>query len=430
MNNFGNVPNSTPNTEPLRLALRQTDDATTSAVTASEAEAFTTLADRAIAAPIAVVPGTPAPEDPLILSFFPTAEGYFDYENMRYIYQYKDQLGNVRLSFTKNKYGVVTTLDRNDYYPFGMSFLKTGLSAYDPMAIPYNYKYNGKELQETGFYDFGARMYMPDVGRWTQIDPLSEEDSDWSPYKFGFNNPLAFTDPTGMAEESTLTDFKLKQNGEIERVNPLDGSEKDKSDTLYATDSKGNVDKSKSVTVQKANASDSSVISELSQGGNPLTNDMLGNSKTPYFSEGFTQNINDAVNVYNFLNTNTRSGIEFSLGNYNVNGQNNFQIATMHDINSSEIKSNRFSNDNLVWSVHNHDGEVGLDYKNIGNQWNADKSTMYGIFRSNQSKGLGDPRFFTVNDNNVMIEISRAGVNRDKPTFFNLQFIKNLKRNK
>jgi hypothetical protein len=26
-----------------------------------------------------------------------------------------------------------------------------------------NYKYNGKELQETGMYDYGARFYMPDL---------------------------------------------------------------------------------------------------------------------------------------------------------------------------------------------------------------------------------------------------------------------------
>lgn len=32
------------------------------------------------------------------------------------------------------------------------------ISIYDPLAGTYNYKYNGKELQETGMYDYGWRQ--------------------------------------------------------------------------------------------------------------------------------------------------------------------------------------------------------------------------------------------------------------------------------
>jgi len=94
-------------------------------------------------------------------------------------------------------------MDRNDYYPFGMSFLKPfgQSSVYDPMAIPYNYKYNGKELQETGMYDYGARMYMPDIGRWGVVDPLAEKMRRHSPYNYVYNNPIRFIDPDGMAPE-------------------------------------------------------------------------------------------------------------------------------------------------------------------------------------------------------------------------------------
>ncbi|WP_228378471.1 polymorphic toxin type 8 domain-containing protein [Chryseobacterium sp. CCH4-E10] len=63
----------------------------------------------------------------------------------------------------------------------------------------YNYKYNGKELQETGFYDYGWRQYMPDVGRWMQLDPLVEDTED--PYAYVFNNPIRLTDPDGRAPE-------------------------------------------------------------------------------------------------------------------------------------------------------------------------------------------------------------------------------------
>lgn len=62
------------------------------------------------------------------------------------------------------------------------------------------YKYNGKELQETGMYDYGARFYMPDIGRWGVVDPLS--DATFQPYNYANNNPVSFIDPTGMIGES------------------------------------------------------------------------------------------------------------------------------------------------------------------------------------------------------------------------------------
>lgn len=184
---------STPNTEPIRKAIEVQDINTVSASTAGEAEAFEPMSDRAII----VGPVDPA-VDNMILSFFPTAEGYYDYENMRYIYQYKDHLGNVRVSYVKNSADVLEVKDTNDYYPFGMSFLKPAVkTVYDPMAIPYNYKYNKKEIQETGLYDYGWRQYLPDLGRWNGIDQLAENYNSNSPYAYVMNNPIMFTDPDG-----------------------------------------------------------------------------------------------------------------------------------------------------------------------------------------------------------------------------------------
>ncbi|WP_077419109.1 DUF6443 domain-containing protein [Chryseobacterium sp. JV274] len=142
-----------------------------------------------------VFPGTPTPE--WKLDFAATAEGYYSFTENRYIYQYKDHLGNTRVSFAKSSTGTPEIIDTNNYYPFGMNHISGSFST-SGFGSFYSYKYNGKELQENGMYDYGARMYMPDLGRWGTTDPLAETFRRFSPYHYGADNPVMFTDPDGM----------------------------------------------------------------------------------------------------------------------------------------------------------------------------------------------------------------------------------------
>ncbi len=184
---------TTPYTDEIEMALRETVASEEMSV-AGQAESFEMAAIpiKDPGGPINLIESKP--------NFFPTAEGFYDFENFRYIYQYKDHLGNARLNYGRDVNGELFTEDGNDYYPFGLNFINPlggAQQVFNPSATYKNYKYNGKELQETGMYDYGARMYMPDIGRWGVVDPLAEEMTRHSPYNYVFNNPINAIDPDG-----------------------------------------------------------------------------------------------------------------------------------------------------------------------------------------------------------------------------------------
>jgi len=84
----------------------------------------------------------------------------------------------------------------NDYYPFGLTMKPSDFQRDGEMEN--NFLYNGKELQEeTGWLDYGARMYQPEIGRWNGIDKMSDAYSSYSPYNYVLGNPIANTDVNG-----------------------------------------------------------------------------------------------------------------------------------------------------------------------------------------------------------------------------------------
>ena len=93
-------------------------------------------------------------------------------DTLKFEYYLKDHLGNVRVVFDEN--GKI--LQETGYYPFGLSIDRNNPATTPAARNGVNrYLYNEKEFQiGTGYLDYGARMYMPEVGRWGAVDPLAE----------------------------------------------------------------------------------------------------------------------------------------------------------------------------------------------------------------------------------------------------------------
>ncbi len=120
----------------------------------------------------------------------PKGDGTYEYQ-----YYLKDHLGNTRILFDENN----AVLQNDSYYPFGMTM--KGLAYTSATTAKNNYLYNGKELQndfELDWYDYGARFYDAQIGRWHVMDPLMEKYLNISPYAYAGNNPINIIDPDGM----------------------------------------------------------------------------------------------------------------------------------------------------------------------------------------------------------------------------------------
>jgi len=126
--------------------------------------------------------------------------GSFDYT---YVYHNGQQVAQVKPSGTEFIHGdhigsssVVTNesgevIENTTYAPFGKIFSGGEQTRYN---------YEGKEHDETGLIDFGARMYNPETQLFIQPDTLVNDvynPQALNRYMFELGNPYKNTDPTG-----------------------------------------------------------------------------------------------------------------------------------------------------------------------------------------------------------------------------------------
>jgi len=106
-------------------------------------------------------------------------------------YDHVDILGSTRTVVLSTTGAVVESYD---FDPWGLRMPGRTLSAPNPTKEGFS----GKEQDvETALDYFGARYYMPAIGRWSSVDPLADKAPAWSTYAYAYDNPVGFVDPTG-----------------------------------------------------------------------------------------------------------------------------------------------------------------------------------------------------------------------------------------
>ncbi len=133
------------------------------------------------------------------LKQFSHSEGYVEVDGnggYDYVYSYLDHLGTVRLTYSDfNGNGSIEPgteiLQERNTYPFGLEH--KGYNG-NINGTESNYQtYLGQEMnKELGlnWLTFRHRNYMPEIGRFFGVDPITEEYHYITPYQFASNNPV------------------------------------------------------------------------------------------------------------------------------------------------------------------------------------------------------------------------------------------------
>ena len=240
-----------------------------------------------------------------------TEEGYINLTGtQQYHYYLKDHQGNNRVVI--NQSGTVE--ETNHYYPFGGVFGTAGNTQ--------PYKYNGKELDTKkglNWYDYGARMYDPALGRWHVVDPLAEKYCGVSPYTYCKNNPILRIDIDGK------DDYVVNKNGYV--LFWKNTKYEDKGDRVYYFDGEH---KPKQVSGKPITIMDNKLMPRM------VENQGKEGQTTTY---GQTSNIHDAANLFKFAADN--SVVEWKLDVYeNENDGPTAIIITDHKEGSVERGNN------------------------------------------------------------------------------------------
>jgi len=277
---------------------------------------------------------------------------YNDETFWKHEYNLTDHLGNVRVVFAAHGNGQPELMQQTSYYPFGMTMQQQNFGG--EFTQPNKLLYNGKELQDDelagvslDWYDYGARMYDGVLGRWHVVDPLADIEPGWSPYRYGFNNPIYYTDPTGMLEAQLefFDGYTINERGEIEYADDTGGKDYDvlynKQEYEYAkktgeTNKFGNPEPD-----NKQIVNNTSILPALEGKGTVIAKGLS------------TGSINDVFSIFKFASDNSK--IEWALARYD---NNKYAIWTNHDkgnaINQSVSTPKAIGLSNINASLHSH----------------------------------------------------------------------------
>jgi RHS repeat-associated protein len=130
-----------------------------------------------------------------------------------YVYVYISNQSDQDVYFDNFQAGIVTgnIIEENHYYAYGLKIATISskkLGDSNEGVLKNNNFYNGKELfddADLNWYDYGFRNYDPQIGRFMQLDPLTDEYSFLTPYQYASCDPITNIDIDGLEGGSAVS---------------------------------------------------------------------------------------------------------------------------------------------------------------------------------------------------------------------------------
>jgi RHS repeat-associated protein len=96
-------------------------------------------------------------------------------------------------------------IEQYEYDAFGKPYFYNAGGGVLPNGSSYGnrFLFTGREwLKDLKLYDYRARMYQPELGRFLQPDPKQFAAGDYNLYRYCHNDPVNKSDPTGLLQET------------------------------------------------------------------------------------------------------------------------------------------------------------------------------------------------------------------------------------